>query len=258
MDDEPHSGLKLRAMDPHTIVFGIPTISKWISAETYQSMMALQWAMFGRGIPLAQIVVGGDPYLSKVRSKIATIFLRDYPQATALFFIDDDVGFPYEAALRLIDSDKDVIAGIYPKKEDADTLVWPTDLLVDRQTRETIRDGDLYLASHVPTGFLRIKRHVLEKMAEEANIFRDRDANGTEIDVYEIFRMGFALEDEKTRRGRWWGEDFEFSARLRNMGGEIWVDPNIPFTHRGTHAWRGTFVDAVANYEATTRAEAAE
>lgn len=251
--------LEITAMGPQTVVFGIPTMSKWISAETYQSMMALQWAMFGRNIPLAQIIVGGDPYLAKVRSKIATIFLRDYPQATALFFIDDDVGFPYEAALRLIESDKDVVAGVYPKKEEGETLVWPTDLLVDRETRQTIRDGNLYLASHVPTGFLRIKRHVVEKMAADANMFRDRDASGIEIDVYDIFRMGFAAEDVETRRGKWWGEDFEFCARWRNMGGEVWVDPDIPFTHRGTRAWRGTFADAVRNYEATvTPAEAAE
>jgi hypothetical protein len=161
-------GIEVTAMGPQTVVFGIPTISKWISAETYQSMMSLQWAMFGKGIPLAQIIVGGDPYLSKVRSKIATVFLRDYPQATALFFIDDDVGFPYEAALRFIDSDKDVIAGVYPKKEDGPVLQWPADLLADKDTKELFRDENgLYLASHIPTGFLRIRRHVLEKIAAQ-------------------------------------------------------------------------------------------
>lgn len=229
-----------------TVVFGIPTLSKTISVETYQSMMALQWALFGEGVPLAQVIVGGDPYLSKVRNKIATLFLDDYPQATDLFFIDDDVGFPHEAALRLIASDKDVIAGIYPKKEDGDTLQWPTDLLVDKETKRLIRDGDLYLASHVPTGFLRIKRHVLERMAVESDKFKDRAADGREIDCYNIFEMGYCKDD-----GKWWGEDYAFCQRWRNMGGEVWVDPNIPFTHRGGKTWAGTFNDAVANYEAS-------
>lgn len=236
-----------------TVVFGIPSLSKWMSLETYQSMMLLQWRMFGVGLSMAHIIIGGDPYLAKVRNKIATTFLNDYPLATDLFFIDDDVGFPEDAAMRLIQSDKDVVAGIYPKKDDA--VEWPAELQVDSETKEIIRDGDLCLAALVPTGFLRIKRHVLEQMAKNVPTYKDKDQTNREIDCYNIFEMGYCTDD-----GKWWGEDYAFCQRWRGMGGEIWVDPNIQFTHRGTKAWTGTFATAIANYEQLMeqRREAAE
>ena len=224
------------------VAFGIPSLSKSISIETYQSMMTLQWKMFSDGYPLVQIIIGGDPYLAKVRNKIATVFLKNHPSATDLFFIDDDVGFPEEAAMRLIRSDKDVIAGIYPKKDDI--AQYPVEMQVDMETKGLIRDGDLCLAAFVPTGFLRIKRHVLEKMAAESQTYFDKDNTGGDMEIFNIFEMGYSPAD-----GKWWGEDYAFCQRWRNMGGEVWVDPNIPFTHRGSKIWEGNFSGALAHYE---------
>lgn len=229
------------------VAFAIPTYNKMISMETYQSMMTLQWKMFIEGCPMVQIMAGGDPYLAKVRNKLATMFLKNHPAATALFFIDDDVGFVGDAAIdavmRMIRSDKDVVAGIYPKKDD--NVVWPAELHADATTGQFVRDGDFLLAALVPTGFLLIKRHVLERMAAVSDVYKDTDQNNNEMECYNIFEMGFNKED-----GKWWGEDFAFCARWRGMGGEIWVDPNIEFTHRGSKAWKGSFADAVAGYEA--------
>ena len=240
------------------VAFAIPTYSKSVSMETYQSMLTLQWRMFYEGFPMVQIMAGGDPYLAKVRNKLVTMFLKNHPEATDLFFIDDDVGFAgdaaIEAAMKIIRSDKDVVAGIYRKKDDK--IIWPVELHADAATGQFVRDGDFLLAGLVPTGFLRIKRHVLEQMAAASTTYKDTDQDDNEMDVYNIFEMGFDKSD-----GKWWGEDYAFCARWRGMGGEIWVYPDIEFTHRGSKAWRGNFADAVANYETTmteARKEAAE
>ena len=220
--------------------------------ESLQSLLALQCEMFKRGMSFSYIMVSGDPYLAKVRSKIATMFLQDWPQATDLFFLDDDVGFPADAALRLIDCDKDLVAGVYPKKNDKQE--WTTELHANRETG-LIRDGNLCLAAYAPTGFMRIKRHVLERMAAESGTFADTNAAGRTVECYNIFEMGYHKEDK-----RWWGEDFAFCRRWVDMGGEVWVDPDIEFTHRGSKVWSGTLADPVANYGASLapQAEAAE
>ncbi|TAL03703.1 MAG: hypothetical protein EPO08_03430 [Rhodospirillaceae bacterium] len=241
------TGIKVASeVRPLIVAFAVPTYSKSVSMETYQSMLTLQWRMLAEGVGMVHLMAGGDPYLAKVRNKLAWMFLTNHPEATDLFFIDDDVGFAsaaaIDAAMKIISSDKDIVAGIYPKKDD--NMVWPVELHADATTGQFVRDGELLLAALVPTGFLRIKRHVLARLAAASPTYKDRDENDNEIDVPNIFEMGFNTDDNK-----WWGEDFAFCARWRSMGGEIWVYPNIDFTHRGSKAWKGNFADAVAGYE---------
>ncbi len=44
-----------------------------------------------------------------------------------------------------------------------------------------------------------------------------------------------------------WGEDFVFCKRLRQLGIEIWAECNIDFQHVGMNAWNGNLVHKVAN-----------
>jgi len=64
-------------------------------------------------------LLGGDALITRARNTIVTQFL-DTPAATHLLFIDADIGFSPEAALRLLRSGYPVVAGVYPAK----TLNW--------------------------------------------------------------------------------------------------------------------------------------
>ena len=187
------------------------------------------------GIDWGFILKPGDPYLAKVRNSIATDFLTDYPQGTHLFFIDADLGWDADAAVRLVERNWDVTAGIYPKKSDPPEF--PCELFLD-----AVKDGKLveregwYKANAVPTGFLCIKRHVLEKMAVGRGVYRDLDGK----DKYNIFQQGFHADDKQ-----WWGEDYAFCRQWREMGGELWVWPDIQFSHTGKKSWHNNFAPSV-------------
>lgn len=237
------------------VIFATPALTHWVSLEHHDSMIRTEWLMAKADISTGHVQQGGDPYLSKVRSKLATDFLRDHPTATDLFFIDDDVGWPAEKVLEFLERPEDILAGVYPKK--SEKLDFPVELMFDTDKGELEERDGLVRAIGVPTGFLRIRRHVIEKMALASKEFMEPDVHGVQRTYKAIFEMGIA-ED-----GRWWGEDYAWSRRATSMGFEIWVDPGITFSHRGTRAWvnslgnyMGQYRDKAASLKATGTAQA--
>lgn len=260
------------------VVLATPTFGdrpcKEYSGSLAQSLCMLSEA----GIGFALIMQPGDPYLPKVRNRLVAQFLNQYPQATDLLFLDDDIGWDPIKVVEFVRRPQDIVVGAYPKKKDA--LEFPVTLALAADGEPIEQDG-LFMCHLAPTGFMRIKRHVLEKMAMVSARYEAPDGSvGPQWNIFEARYVDPALEalrkaDLSTmsrddaiaylRRaigvtvspdiGGWWGEDFWFVERWREMGGAVWVDPDIRFTHRGTKAWEASFGDtlrpALANRKET-------
>ncbi len=128
------------------------------------------------------------------------------------------------------------MAGIYPKKND--NIEFPCELEVEDNALIE-RDGWVK-ARAVPTGFLRIKREVLERMSATAHRYIDGTGGGKE--ARNIFQMGFCADKvAETGFGEWWGEDYAWCRDYHGIQGQIWVWPNINFGHMGTKTWRANF-----------------
>lgn len=212
------------------VIFATPSFDFRVSLEFLRSSIETEWALQGRGIAHGHIQIGGDCYLAKVRNKLVTEFLTDYPTATDFFFLDDDIGWPAAKIVEFLDRPEPVLAGIYPLK--SEDLNFPVELTVDAESGALIERDGLVQANAVPTGFLRIKRHVLETLAAQSTTFKESGVGGVVKEYWNIFEMGRADD------GWWWGEDYCFCQKWRATGGEIWVDPSIAFTHRGNRAWK--------------------
>jgi hypothetical protein len=221
------------------VVFAIPTYGRAPCVEFQMSALETNNLCLANGITTVWRYAGGDPYVHKARSVLASEFLTLHKDATDLFFLDDDLGWEAAAVLRSLSRAEDVVAGIYPKK--ADYGEWPVEMQFDKDTMAPIERDGLFLASLAPTGFMRIKRHVMEAAAEESGIYDHHDLTKGTVKVWDFFRTGYVPYSENSREGRWWGEDFFFCVMVRNMGFEVWVDPNIYFSHRGSKAWEGRF-----------------
>lgn len=218
-----------------TIAFAIPTIDGSLRSECVLSLMAAQRLLFEKKIESDMLVVADCPYLPTARNTLVAMFLRD-TEATDLFFVDSDVGFDALAFLRLLDRPEEIVAGVYPLKRDSGG--WP----VVMQTRDGVpigRDG-LIEADFLPTGFMRIKRSVFERMMEAYPHLRYQDSvvemmgDGTLREAWDFFHMGIDPD-----RQRWTTEDFAFCQRWRDMGGRLWIDPDIDFQHVGRKAYTG-------------------
>lgn len=208
------------------------------------------------GVGCHMSMVPGDPYLSKARNRAAFEFLVNHPHATHLFFLDDDVGWQPQAALRMVRHDVDVVAGVYPKK--TDNGEWP--VVVDCVDELPIERNGLWKARLAPTGFMCIRRGVLEKMAQRSGLYVDTTKVGDNTPQWNIFDMGwFTTDGERPPQqggvmGQFWGEDYYFVRKCREAGIDVWIDPDIEFTHRGSAVWAGNYRRASEEHLAPIRA----
>ena len=152
--------------------------------------------------------------------------------ATHLFFIDVDLGFDPEAILRLICHNQDVVGGVYPMKRIPIKYVINT---VPNPVHDL--DRGLIEVSTLGTGFLCVKRHVIEKMIEHHPELKYNDNVGIGAQ-YEPFMYGLfdTLIDEHKN---YLSEDWTFCYRWRLMGGRCFADTKIKLNHTGYHTYEG-------------------
>lgn len=225
------------------VIFATPMIREWVSLEYDQAMAETCWHLGRLGIPFGAVKVAGEDH-AQARNKLLTMFLENFPQASDLFWIDDDVG-SWDAikVTHWLRRPEDIIAGIYRVKDADDEIDFPVDLVTENGV--LVERDDLILANKVPGGFIRMRRHVAEMLAVHANKFTWIDRkSGAEKEYHNVFEMG------RGEDGRWWAEDFVMCKKWRDLGGEIWVDPSMPLSHRGGKLWNATLADHLHLYRA--------
>lgn len=221
------------------VLFAIPAYDHKLHLNCVTALTNTAIILSQHRIPHTWMAQGGITFIDHARNVLVDRFLHDYPHATDLFFIDDDVGWDAEAVPRMLAHDVDIVAGVYPLKSDQGG--YPVSILADKITRQPIMRDGLVKADFVPTGFMRIRRNVLEVMAEDQPTYPFRQADGSSRDIANVFHTGY-------HSGERWGEDVDFCHRWAAKGGDIWVDPDIQFSHVGRKEWHGNFGTALAEY----------
>jgi hypothetical protein len=94
-------------------------------------------------------------------------------------------------------------------------------LAEDEAGRPIVRDDGCVKAEWIPAGFLKVEATAIDAFmgAYPELCFGPRYAPSVDL-----FNHG-------AHEGVWWGEDYAFSRRWRDMGGEIWVIPDLDITH---------------------------
>ena len=81
-----------------------------------QSVMQLQKMASGAGIDVSFSFMFNESLITRARNAMAHNFIK-MKAATHLLFIDSDIKFHPEHIFPMIEADKEIICGIYPKKE---------------------------------------------------------------------------------------------------------------------------------------------
>lgn len=230
------------------VLFAIPAYEHKLHLNCVASLTNTMIVLGRAGIQHTWTAQPGVMFIDHVRNILVDRFLHEFPRATDLFFIDDDVGWDAEAVPRMLSHDVDIVAGIYPLKSDQGG--YPVSVIADAKTRQPAMKDGLIKADFVPTGFMRMRRNVLEVMAEGQPTYPFRQSDGSSRDISYIFRSVH-------HSGERWGEDVDFCHRWAAKGGDIWVDPDIQFSHVGRKEWHGNFGTALAEYGPLVPKEAA-
>lgn len=223
------------------VVFATPCFSQSVSLEYVRSIIETDYLLWQNGITTAMLQRPGDCFVARARNRLVNDFLTQFPDCENFFFLDDDIGWPAQKVLEFLQRPDDIVAGVYPKKS-AETD-FPVGFAYHQDGTLNEPGNGLVEAWTIPTGFMRIKRHVLEKMAAEYGTYKDMDideAGGTSINDYpNIFVCGPNPEMDNL----FTGEDTMFCFRWQKMGGSMWVDPDIEFMHRGSKRWKANMQD---------------
>ncbi len=227
-----------------------------LSTLYFASMFKLQRAL--RAYPNVELTVqlrDGDALITRARANLVAAFLDD-PSATHLLFVDADIGFEPEGVLRLLTSGADVVAGTYPIKR----INWDKVRTVIEAKRpnaqsaaldyvfETEDQNNIVTASgfarvrYVGTGFLMIRRRVIEKMCQRypsLQFCHEHSIAGALANSSNRFALFECIIDPAT--GTYLSEDFSFCKRWTDMGGEIWADLESRLNHVGPATFYGDF-----------------
>ena len=149
------------------------------------------------------------------RNQLAQTFMES--DADRLVFLDSDVTFEPGAILKIARYQADFVGGAYRYKFPEEN--YPVGFL-DGEMLGLTREGLVPVAC-VPGGFLSLSRKVFETFKEA---FPERE--------YEHFgRKAFAYFHMTFKDGHLWGEDSGFCKEWRDLGGKVYLDPEIALTH---------------------------
>ena len=198
---------------------------------------------------------------------------------THMLFIDADITFHPLDIVKLLVTDKDVIGGIYPLKQ------YNWEQLQQSEGQNKIRDlleikknnpifdkmsdeefiqkrlvrynlnslneeinvvDSMLEVYHIATGFMMIKRNVIERMTKEYPETKYTDNMGY-LNTEEQQKWAYALFDcaiSKTNN-TYLSEDWLFCERWRNIGGQIFAHVGIDLDHTGTETFSGSFLTSL-------------
>lgn len=139
---------------------------------------------------------------------------------THLFIAADDMIFPPDTIVRLVNDDKDVVNGIYRKNM---TLQLTPANYTDswEEFAERFKAGGLHETQFACGHSMTIKRHVIEKMMADHPELAYRQGEETH----------YALFLPMIRDGQCFQDDWSFSIRARESGFTLWDDYSLKLQH---------------------------
>ena len=210
-------------------------------------------------VPVYWAQIMNESLITRARNELARLFLEkgfDY-----LMFIDADISFDGQAVATLMAADKDIVCGIYPKKEVdwkkvAEAAKLGKENLSDYggafvfnmvgNRAETNEDGCIEVR-HGGTGFMLIKRKVFEDLMPHVPTYRTSSFKDPVTGEYAkpLTHEFFATSIDDS--GALLSEDYHFCELWRKHGGTIWANPFIKLEHVGTYVFGGDIVKSGGN-----------
>ena len=205
----------------------MPTVTRPYT-QTLDSIRASCDALSAAGLDHYMVTEVGNPYVSAARAAMLRKALD--VKADVIVFIDHDMSWAPGDLLKLIQTEGDVVAGLYRFKKPEVHYMGVID--DDKDHRPKVRADGCIKATRVPAGFLKITRAAVNRFMAAYPHLMYGEACAPSVDLF----------NHGAHKGAWWGEDYAFSRNWIDAGGEIWVVPDLDLTHHSpTEAFPGNF-----------------
>lgn len=170
----------------------------------------------------------GNPYISAARGGMLRKALD--AKADVIVFLDHDLSWKPSDLLKLIQTPGDVVAGTYRFKKEEEEYMGNVALMPNGQVAGRA-DGCLK-AINTPAGFLKVTSGAVGSfMAAYPELVYGPPYNPS----VDLFNHG-------AHKGVWYGEDYAFCRNWTDLGGEIWIVPDLDIDHHSKdQAFKGNF-----------------
>ena len=242
---------------PH-IFIAMPCYGGMMSGHTAQSLMTLGKVLNQCGMDVSYSFMFNESLITRARNALVQNFLKS--EATHLMFIDADIKFFPEEVPAMVDASKDIICGIYPKKE----INWdsvkaamdrgvPNDQLKYHTGSFVVNlvgySGEVTVPANEPveiwnggTGFMLIKREVFGNLKDHVptytNDVLDLSGNIKNDKIHEYFAT--SIEDGTNRL---LSEDYHFCMIARKQGMKVYAAPWVHLAHMGSYLFEGRLLE---------------
>jgi hypothetical protein len=224
-----------------------------VHAHYMTGMLGLVHNCAVRGMDVKCPLIYYESLISRARNASAAAALHE--ESDYLFFIDTDVIFEPKDFFKLLDANKDVCVGLYPKKYINNAKLshlfkkyselpphWRSlvgDLSSELNPKQT---GEIIEVNYAATGFMLIKTSVFKEIAKQKpDIKYNNDIDGYMSwgdNFYDFFRCWVNPDSKKYE-----SEDYGFCKVWQECGGKIHAIPEINLSHRGNFEFQGSYKD---------------
>ena len=168
---------------PHILV-ATPCYGHLVHRQYMESLLKLQELLFRSGIKMTIQTIGQESLIQRARNFYVAMMLS-FPEFTHLLFIDADISFVPENIVKWVNSGKEMICGIYPKK----ALMWDSilelsqnkniqgltpemmeiltnDYVINFDKNEIQIEDGYFRCQYAGTGMMMIHRNIIETLKQ--------------------------------------------------------------------------------------------
>lgn len=212
-----------------SIMICTPSMASRPEAMYTISLFAMIESLRSRGVQSQWSLERYNADIGLARSHILSEFLRS--SFTHLLMIDDDMTWEVNALDRLMFADKPLVAVAGPKKRFP--LVFAASNVGEKGELIPLEmDHELGVAevTSVGSAFMLIRRDCAEKMRAGYPELEYVDGAG---------KLCWGVFLQQIHNRSYLPEDFSFCQRWRNLGEKVYICPDVPLGHIGSHEFKG-------------------
>lgn len=260
--------------NPHLVIL-TPCFGSICYTNYINSLLHTQDLFNTYKIPLTVLFCKNDSLVTRARNNLIAKAMN-IPTMTHMLFIDNDIAWEPFDIIKLLISNKPIIGGIYPLKKYMFNRIIPTENntnpvknIIDKKNNSELKmvsdtdtiqmnllkynvnyvsdemavNNNIAEVKHIATGFMLIKKNVIELMSESYNSTKYTDDVGflnTEENNY-----AYALFDCGVINNHYYSEDWLFCHRWTNLNGSIYVDVTVNLTHTGINDFKGCYLSSI-------------
>ena len=211
---------------PRKVLIGTPSYDGKVDVWYANSLVNTIRMSYEKDIVIVPVYMAYDSLVQRARNDLVKLAIEE--DFDDLIFIDADQEWDPAWVFKLLDSDKDVVAGTVVKKSDEVSF----NVKALKEGMKTEEDG-LIEVDCVGTGFMRISKSALKQVWDVSTEYKNEG---------KTCRMVF---DIKIENGDLVSEDNVFCKKWHDLGGKVYIDPNMTCNHIGVKKYGGNFMEYI-------------